>query len=99
MADDATPIEPPLVKTKIIATVGPACADVGALRELVLAGVDVFRLNFAHGTHDWLDGGLKSIREIEQELDRPRFPVASCCARKGPRWSSCEARSPMRHRN
>ena len=71
MADDATPIEPPLVKTKIIATVGPACADVGALRELVLAGVDVFRLNFAHGTHDWLDGVLKSIREIEQELDRP----------------------------
>ena len=71
MATDATPVEPPLVKTKIIATVGPACAEAEALRDLVLAGVDVFRLNFAHGTHDWLDGVLQSIREIEQELDRP----------------------------
>ncbi len=71
MATDHHSIEPPLVKTKIIATVGPACSDPAALRDLVLAGVDVFRLNFAHGTHEWLDRVLVSIREIEDELDRP----------------------------
>ena len=38
--------------TKIIATIGPARAREGAIRELVAAGVDVFRLNFSHGTHE-----------------------------------------------
>jgi pyruvate kinase len=71
MAHAPMPIEPPMVKTKIIATVGPACADLEALRDLVLAGVDVFRLNFAHGTHDWHDQALTAIRQIEVELDRP----------------------------
>jgi pyruvate kinase len=59
------------VKTKIIATVGPACASREKLRELVLAGVDVFRLNFAHGQHDWLAGILASIRDVSKELNRP----------------------------
>ncbi len=37
--------------TKIVATVGPACNSYDKLLELVKAGVDVFRLNFSHGTH------------------------------------------------
>lgn len=60
-----------LVKTKIIATVGPACESREALRDLVLAGVDLFRLNFAHGTHDWLLNALELIRDISVELQRP----------------------------
>jgi pyruvate kinase len=63
--------ERPLVKTKIIATVGPACAETAQLRELVIAGVDIFRLNFAHGRHDWLSGILDSIRKISAELNQP----------------------------
>lgn len=59
------------VKTKIIATVGPAVASAEKLRELVIAGVDVFRLNFAHGTHEWLEGIINSVRQISVELDRP----------------------------
>jgi pyruvate kinase len=39
--------------TKIVATVGPASCDRTAIEALVAAGVDVFRLNFSHGTHDW----------------------------------------------
>ena len=37
---------------KIVATIGPASSAPERLRELFLAGADVFRLNFSHGTHD-----------------------------------------------
>ena len=63
-------LEPQLVRTKIIATVGPACAGKDQLRGLILAGVDVFRLNFAHGKHEWLDGIVQSVRELSEELQR-----------------------------
>lgn len=63
--------ERPLVKTKIIATVGPACANEFQLKALVLAGVDLFRLNFAHGEHAWLSSILDSIRKVSKELARP----------------------------
>ena len=59
------------VKTKIIATVGPACGTYEMLKNLVRAGVDVFRLNFAHGTHVWLDGIVRDIRRVSKELERP----------------------------
>src|SRR4026207_1906509 len=39
-------------RTKIIATLGPASASDTRIRELIAAGVDVFRFNFSHGTHD-----------------------------------------------
>lgn len=58
-------------KTKIIATIGPACDSREKLRALVDAGVDVFRLNFAHGKHDWLHGLVELIRSISAEIQRP----------------------------
>jgi pyruvate kinase len=41
-----------LRQTKIVATVGPASSDLTSIEALIGAGVDVFRLNFSHGTHD-----------------------------------------------
>ena len=58
-------------RTKIVATVGPACSDPAMLRELALAGVDVFRLNMAHGTTDAQQEHVDTIRRISQELDQP----------------------------
>ena len=57
-----------LAKTRIIATVGPASEDSDTLRQLIQSGVDIFRLNFAHGTHEWLSGILGRIREVSEEL-------------------------------
>ncbi|MFH1301905.1 MAG: pyruvate kinase, partial [Planctomycetota bacterium] len=63
--------EQPLVKTKIIATVGPASDSREMLHKLIIAGVDLFRLNFAHGKHDWLAGIVKNIHEISDEMGKP----------------------------
>ncbi|MHC3993263.1 pyruvate kinase [Thiomicrolovo sp. ZZH C-3] len=49
--------------TKILATVGPACEDVDTLERMILAGVNVFRLNFSHGTHAYHEANLKRIYE------------------------------------
>jgi pyruvate kinase len=55
-------------KTKIVATVGPACNSKEMLEELIKAGVDVFRLNFSHGTHEGHKKVINFIRELNQEL-------------------------------
>ena len=60
-----------IVKTRIIATIGPASESEAVLRELVASGVDIFRLNFAHGEHSWLEGQLQKIRRISEELACP----------------------------
>jgi pyruvate kinase len=60
-----------LVKTRIIATIGPASESVDMLRQLVIAGVDIFRLNFAHGSHAWLSELVRKIRQISAELECP----------------------------
>ena len=57
--------------TKIVATVGPACSTRDMLKQLFIAGVDVFRLNMSHGSHDEVRERHRLIREIEMELERP----------------------------
>jgi len=51
-------------KTKIVATVGPACDTYDKLLELVKAGVNVFRLNFSHGDHEGKAKIIEHIRNI-----------------------------------
>jgi pyruvate kinase len=57
-------------RTKIVATVGPASRSPEVLRELIVAGVDVFRLNFAHGTPEEHAEVIGRIRSVSEMLDR-----------------------------
>ena len=57
-------------KTKIVATVGPACDTYDKLMDLVNAGVNVFRLNFSHGTHDKHKEVIDHIRNINEALSK-----------------------------
>jgi len=55
-------------KTKIVATVGPASNSKEMLRALIKEGVDIFRLNFSHGTHEDHLKVVKIVRELNEEL-------------------------------
>lgn len=58
-------------RTKIVATVGPACRQPEQLIELMRAGVSVFRLNMAHGSREDKAEVVESIRQGSQRLQRP----------------------------
>ena len=57
--------------TKIVATLGPASGSAEVIGALFDAGVDVFRLNFSHGTHEEHRARYDVIRAVEQERKRP----------------------------
>jgi pyruvate kinase len=59
-------IEHTVHRTKIVATVGPACDTYDKLLELVKAGVNVFRLNFSHGSHEDKSLIIEHIRNINK---------------------------------
>jgi len=58
-------------RTKIVATVGPACSTREQLTALIKAGVDVFRINMAHGSRSEHEEVLKAIREVSFPNGRP----------------------------
>jgi pyruvate kinase len=61
----------PSKRTKIVATLGPACDNEDTLRKMILAGLDVVRINFSHSDHDYLDPLIKRIRKLSQEMGVP----------------------------
>jgi pyruvate kinase len=63
-------------RTKIVATIGPACSTREKLMQLVRAGVDGARLNLSHGTHDQHREWARLVREIEREIERPIALIA-----------------------
>src|SRR6476620_2352000 len=64
--DKEAGIEHSYHRTKIVATVGPACDTYDKLLELVKAGVNVFRLNFSHGSHEDKSKIIEHIRNINK---------------------------------
>lgn len=69
-------------KTKVIATVGPACDSYEQLLSLVQAGVNVFRLNFSHGSHEQHAEVIKRIRQINKDYP---FNIAILADLQGPK--------------
>ncbi len=59
-----------LKKTKIIATIGPSSSSPAVIADLISRGVDVFRLNFSHGSHQMLLQAIKDIRQQQAFHDR-----------------------------
>ena len=53
-----------LKRTKIVATIGPASESKATLKKLLEAGVNVFRFNFSHGTHEWHKNAMDRVREL-----------------------------------
>jgi len=70
------------IRTKIVATVGPASGSVPVIRRLVRAGCDVFRINFSHGDETQRAGFLKNIRSVEKRTRRPLAVMADLCGPK-----------------
>jgi pyruvate kinase len=78
--------------TKIVATVGPATESRERLASLIHAGLDVMRLNMAHGTGDWVTDLVKRIREVSAEVERH---VAVMMDVKGPEIRTGMVREPI----
>ncbi|MEP6699598.1 MAG: pyruvate kinase [Verrucomicrobiota bacterium] len=58
-------------RTKIICTLGPATEKSEVLRQMMIAGANVFRLNMSHARQDWVREIVPRIRQLAQELKRP----------------------------
>lgn len=70
-------------KTKIVATIGPACSDENIFKDMCLAGLNVARLNFSHGTHE---EHLEKINLIKSVRDSLGLPIAIMLDTKGPEY-------------
>jgi len=58
-------------RTKIVCTVGPATESEEMIERLVLAGMNVARINFSHGTHDYLHELVKRIKRVRAKVKKP----------------------------
>ena len=68
-------------KTKIVCTIGPATRSEETIKELIKAGMNVARLNFSHGSHEYHLGTIEMIKKVRKELD---CPLAILLDTKGP---------------
>lgn len=80
--DKQAGIEHTFHRTKIVATVGPACDTYEKMLELAKAGVNVFRLNFSHGSHE---DKARILGYIERMNDEEPFNVCSLADLQGPK--------------
>ena len=70
-------------KTKIICTIGPASENEGILTQMCLAGMNVARLNFSHGTHEEHAKKIALVKRVREKLN---LPIAILLDTKGPEY-------------
>jgi pyruvate kinase len=70
------------IRTKVVATLGPASATRETIRALIGAGCDVFRINFSHGTEAQHRALLEEVRAAEEEAREPIAVMADLCGPK-----------------
>ena len=70
-------------KTKIVCTIGPACNNEETLTGMCLAGMNVARLNFSHGTHEDHKRNIDLIKRVREKLE---LPIAILLDTKGPEY-------------
>ena len=70
-------------KTKIICTIGPASENAETLKQMCLAGMNVARLNFSHGTYEEQQRKIDLIKQVREELN---LPIAIMLDTKGPEY-------------
>lgn len=70
-------------KTKIICTIGPACTDREILKNMALAGMNVARFNFSHGSYSEHEERINLVKEVREELD---LPIGLLLDTKGPEF-------------
>ena len=70
-------------KTKIICTMGPSCEDDATIEQMMLAGMDVARFNFSHGTHESHKKQMDAVKRVRAKLG---LPVAIMLDTKGPEY-------------
>ena len=70
-------------KTKIVCTIGPACESPQVLEEMYLAGMNVARLNFSHGTHEEHQKKIDMVKSVREKLN---VPLAIMLDTKGPEY-------------
>lgn len=70
-------------KTKIVCTIGPACDNEETLERMCLAGMNVARLNFSHGTHAEQQAKIDLIKRVREKLN---MPIAIMLDTKGPEY-------------
>ena len=54
-------------KTKIVCTLGPSCSDKATLKKMIMAGMDVARINMSHGVYDVVKEHVKNVNEAAEE--------------------------------
>lgn len=68
-------------KTKIVCTIGPSCCSEEMIEKMIFAGMNVARLNFSHGDHDYHKDNIETVKKVRKRLNSP---VALMLDTKGP---------------
>ncbi|MCP4253430.1 MAG: pyruvate kinase, partial [Candidatus Scalindua sp.] len=71
-----------MIKTKIIATLGPSCNKPDVLEQMIDHGVDIFRLNFSHGSLDGHAQSLKILNDVRAQHRHTTAVMGDLCGPK-----------------